>query len=380
MKHILNWSFIAKTIICLVFICSFVVSVTIPVSAQTVTVEGQVEEVYRSECANDQTKTCLTVDVFVEGETYEGIQIREGEPNDNSYENFEEGDLIVLSRSDLQGEAQYNYLRPKRTSPFVFLVGAFFVVILVLGGAKGWRSVLSLIFSTALIFFVMLPLFIEYPGYVLIIGILSTFSIYCLNQFIGHGFNKESYISILGGFISFVAVLGISILTAHVFKISGFGNEGSLFISQLLPSEFSLGDLFIVGVLFGLTGAVDDVNATQTHSLSELVEIDPDLHPNALFLKGMNIGSSHLVSIINTLFMAYIGAALPTMILFALLDESALDLIGRDDITEEILRTILASLGLLLAIPVTTWISVFVVSNSKKYTIFQRALPFLKTK
>jgi len=375
-----SWALLAIIVVGFLATISFPFGRVLTVNAETETAQAQIISLNEDTCPTDPNKICVKATISVNDEVYGDIAIREGTLNDLSYEQFSEGDFIIVSKSEINGDVKYNYLRAKRTSPFIFLVAAFLIIIILIGGEKGWRSVISLGISTVLIFVVMLPLFIQYPRFVLLIGVMTAFSIYCLNQLIGHGFNKESAISIAGGAIAFLIVLVISITSSYLFKISGFGDEGSLFIKQLLPNNFRLGDLFIVGILFGLSGAVDDVNATQTSSISEMVDINNGITPAELFARGMKIGRTHMVSIINTLFLAYIGAALPTMILFNLLDESALNIIGRDDITEEILRTIVASIGLLLAIPVTTWLSVIFFCDPHNYTLRHRLIPFSMTK
>lgn len=364
----------------LICICLLSVLSSVPAFANVGSIEVQIQQVYDGTCPNNPTKTCVVADVVHADTITKGVVLREGSVRDRTYEVYKAGDIIYVTETVINGDTIYNYLRPKRNSPLVLLVGLFLVVILFIGGSKGWRSLISLVVSTVLVFNVMLPLFVQYPDYVLLIGILVSFLIYSMNQVIGHGFRTQSYISILGGGISFIIVLIISLLSARAFLISGFGDEGAMFIYQLLPANFRLGDLFIIGILFGLTGAVDDVNATQTSSIAELVEVNPVITPYELYTKGMKIGTSHMVSIINTLFLAYIGAALPTMILFSLLDEGVLDIIGREDIIEEIIRTVVASIGLLFAIPLTTWLSVYFLSNKTIYSQRQRFLSFLMTK
>lgn len=356
---------------------TFLALISVPVGAQTQTADAVIESLDNQPCPTNPEQSCQYADLIIEEDLIEGVLLREKSAEGSTYETFNEGDIIIVSEvSDESGNIQYNYLRPKRTVPYIFLISVFLLIIIVIGGFKGVRSVVSLIFSAALIFGVMLPMIVEYPQQLLLIGLMTAFLIYVLNQLIGHGPSKDALISIFGGAISFVFVFIISLGSATLFKLSGFGDDGVLFVSQLLPNEFNFGDLFIVGIMFGLAGAVDDVTTTQSATVAELVDVQSDIAPKEVYKKAMNVGTSHMVSMVNTLFLAYFGAALPTMILFALLNESAINIIGRDDITEEILRTILASLGLLIAIPLTTWLAVYLRTDKKKYSMNQRLFPF----
>lgn len=334
------------------------------VLANSPQIEAQITEIYETPCPTNSDVNCIVADINVEDSISKGVVIKESGLNSNSYDSYKEGDIIFVRKNEAGNG--YFFVSPKRTSPLLILVILFVVVSLVIGGIKGLRSLLSLFISTGVIFFVILPLLINHPSYIVLIGGLGAFAVFCINQLLGHGFNKKIGISIGVASITFALVIGLSIIFAYFLKINGLGDDNSLFISQLLPRGYRLGDLFIVGILFGLSGAIDDVITTQISTINELVTTNPTLTVRQLYTKAMRVGTDHMVSIVNTLFLAYIGAGLPTFMLFALLQGDPFVLIGRDDILEEIVRTIIASSGLVVSIPLATYCTAFFLSKNKQ--------------
>lgn len=327
--------------------------------------KATITKIYTGKCSLDSTNDCNKASIIVDSPGKGPQNAIEAEVNLNTYENYEVygkysvGDLINVKKTGADG---YTLVNPSRDSNFLLLFIVFFIFAIAVGKAKGFRSIIALTSSTLVILLGLIPLFVKYPSYILPIGFIGVLVVYIINQLIGHGFSKLSYLSILSASMTFILALAFSYVVSGVFKITGFGDDNAVFVAQevtqRLNLSINLGDVFIIGLLFGLAGAVDDVNVTQIHSVKEFCELKEDIGFAELYQKSMKIGTSHMVSIINTLFLAYVGAALPTIMLFGILDQHPLELISREDLTEEILRTLIASAGLILAIPLSTLLAI----------------------
>jgi uncharacterized membrane protein len=322
--------------------------------------KATITRIYTDKCNSESTNDCQKASVIIDSNPDIEASLNLGtDVNFESYGSYSVGDLINVRES---ANGSYILVGPNRDTSFIVILIIFIIIVLLVGRVKGLRSLIALTLSTLIILIGIIPLFISYPSYILLIGSVGVFLIYILNQIIGHGFNKVSYISIVSAFFSFLLVGLFSVMAGIAFKITGFGDDNAVFVAQevteKLKLNINLGDIFIVGLLFGLAGAIDDVNVTQINTVKEFCEIKNDFEFKELYQKVMKIGTSHMVSIINTLFLAYLGAALPTIMLFGLISSPPFDLISRDDLTEEILRTLIASSGLIIAIPISSFIAI----------------------
>jgi uncharacterized membrane protein len=113
----------------------------------------------------------------------------------------------------------------------------------------------------------------------------------------------------------------------------------------------------LAGIVIGALGAIDDVAITQTSAIWEIGAADRELDRRELFRAGMRVGRDHVGSIVNTLALAYAGASLPLLILFQLSRQPLGQLIGSEIVATEIVRTLVGSIGLVAAMPVTTWLA-----------------------
>jgi len=124
-----------------------------------------------------------------------------------------------------------------------------------------------------------------------------------------------------------------------------------------LGTDIDLAGLLLAGIVIGALGAIDDVAVTQASAVWELREADPGLDARSLFRAGMRVGRDHVGSIVNTLALAYAGASLPLLIIFQLSELPLGRLLGAEVVATEIVRTLVGSIGLIAAMPVTTWLA-----------------------
>jgi uncharacterized membrane protein len=164
----------------------------------------------------------------------------------------------------------------------------------------------------------------------------------------------KTHSAVLGVLISLV----ITGLLAHFFvnltRLTGFGSEEALFLVQQADAQINVRGLVLGGMLIGALGVLDDLVTTQASAVFELHAASPSLPLADLFRSAMRIGQDHVAATVNTLVLAYAGAALPMLLLFSLSGQQYGYLINLEFVTEEIVRTLVGSLGLILAVPITT--------------------------
>jgi len=102
---------------------------------------------------------------------------------------------------------------------------------------------------------------------------------------------------------------------------------------------------------------LDDVTISQASAVTELAAANPSLAPLDVFRRAMNIGRDHIASTVNTLVLAYVGASLPLLLLFSIYPQPFAQTLNREFIAEEVVRALVGSLGLVLAVPITTFLA-----------------------
>ena len=343
-----------------------------PVLAQNTTkssdekvLEAIVKDKYVSNCKNEttqnpETKCEYIVLVLTDGTLLPPILLR-NELNQNlvTQQNYELKDrVIVVQTTKADGTFDYYIRDPDRQIQLWVFAVIIIVVAFAIARFKGLMALLALAMSTFIIFAMFIPQVLN-GGNMILWGFVTTLIILVINQLIGHGFTKISMIGLFSGFLTLLAAWVMGWLAVSAFKMTGGAGDSIVFLRSEKGAGFDFQGLFLVGVLIGVTGAIDDVVAAQVSVTQEIATSNSSLKFSELFNKSLRIGKEHIVSMINTLFLAYAGASLPLLMLFYMnLDQSVTQLMSREDLTEEIVRSGVGSIALLLVVPFSTFCAV----------------------
>jgi uncharacterized membrane protein len=270
---------------------------------------------------------------------------------------FDVGDVILVSLSQgADGLLNAYFVDYVRTSALGWLALAFALAIIVTGRWKGFRSLLGLAFSLLVIIGYIIPHILtgEDPVRVSIIGsaILLTVTLY-----LTYGWTLKTHASALGMIVVLVLTGTLAWFAIQLTRLNGTGSEEALFLIQLSAVTINLRGLMLGGMLIGALGVLDDLVTTQSSAVFELHSTDETLGFRALVGRAMRIGQDHVAATVNTLVLAYAGASLPTLLMFSLNRGNYAALINFEFIAEEVVRTLVGSLGLIAAVPVTTAIA-----------------------
>jgi len=242
-----------------------------------------------------------------------------------------------------------------RLIPLALLAALFVAVTLGVGRGQGLRALLGLLLSLAAIGGFILPQLLAGRDPMLVtfvgMGALMAVTLYLIQ-----GWNIRTHTAFLAllGCLSVTALLAL--LWVEVSALTGFGSEETLYL-QATGVTLDMQGLLLAGIVIGASGVLDDVVLAQAVSVYEIAEANSALTVREIFRRGMKIGNAHLASMVNTLVLAYASTALPLIILFALYTEPWYLTLNREFIAEEVVRTLVGSLGLLLAVPLTTAIA-----------------------
>ena len=177
--------------------------------------------------------------------------------------------------------------------------------------------------------------------------------------------SPKTHAAVLGLAVCLVITWILAALFVSWASISGFGGEEGMFLAVAVQSTIDMRGLVLGGIILGTLGVLDDITVGQASAIFELHAASPGLSQLELFKHGMAIGRDHIASMVNTLLLAYVGAALPLFLLLMLYQEPLGFLLNRERLVQEIIRTLVGSLGLMLAVPVTSLIASWMARNER---------------
>ena len=278
---------------------------------------------------------------------------------------FREGDraLVMISEGP-EGERLYQVADHVRLLPLAMIAGVFVVLILVIGRWQGLRALVGLALSGLLIGGFILPQILAHRDAVLI-SLAGTGLLLGITLYLIQGWNTTAHVSLMSLVVSLGLTGLLSVIWTRLAFLTGFGSEETMFL-QAVGVGVEMRGLLLVGIIIGAAGVLDDVVLAQAVTVFELagaaepITGEPSLTRHELFRSGMKVGVTHLASMVNTLVLAYASTALPLLILFFLYPEPWYLTINRELIAEEIIHTLVGSTGLLIAVPLTTLIAVWV--------------------
>jgi uncharacterized membrane protein len=275
------------------------------------------------------------------------------------------GDDVVVTFTETGDSPTFVAVQDRWRLPQLgWLALAFGLAVVAAGGWRGLRALLALALTVALVVKILVPLLVQGVPPVPVAVLLAT-AITILTIGLTEGFTRSSVAAILGtaGALAFTALLGAATIAA-----SGFSNavgQDLVFLQTAPGVGLDLRGLLLAAFMLGAIGVIDDVTVTQAAAVEELVK-HAGLHGRRLYASAFNVGRSHIAATVNTLFLAYLGASLPLIVLFAVSQQPTALILNGEVVAIEIVRTLVGSLGIVVAVPVTTLIAVWLASDTDR--------------
>lgn len=271
-----------------------------------------------------------------------------------------EGDEVILyTNGDENINADWMVAGFERFTAILCLGIIFVLLILVFGQSKGVKTIVSLVFTCLAVFCVMLPAIVNGQN-IYVWSIVTCLYMIVMTMLFVNGITKKSFVAGMGCAAGVLVAGVITLIMNNVMKMSGFTDSDSTLIYQLNDEPLDLTALIFAAIIVGAVGAIMDVAMDIASSLNELSETVPDITAKKLIKSGFNIGRDIMGTMANTLVLAYIGSSLCCVILLYAYSSSLLDLFNMEMIAMELLQALAGSIGMLLSIPLTTFISAYV--------------------
>lgn len=285
---------------------------------------------------------------------------------ENDYVEFAVGDKLYVSHTTnkLDGKDLYAVSERFRLPVLVGLAILFIVLVAAFGGMPGLRGIASLVGGLALIFFVLFPGILH--GYSPIMMSLFVASlIVVLGSYVTHGFNWTTTSAVLGMIATITLTGALAYVAVALAGLTGFESEEAVYLNLSARGSINIVGLLLGGMLIGLLGVLYDAAIGQAVAVEELRRAGPHLSRVYVFKRALRIGREHIGALVNTLAIAYVGASLPLFLLFVTAQESSLFLLNKEVFAAEIIRTLVGSCGLVLAVPITTYLAVLILFSSR---------------
>ncbi|MEU8887410.1 YibE/F family protein [Streptomyces sp. NPDC048442] len=271
--------------------------------------------------------------------------------------------VVVAYAPDAPRELQYSVIDVNRKLPLTLLAGIFALAVVVVGRLKGVMALVALVASFAILTLFILPAILQGSN-PLVVAVVGASAIMLIALYACHGLTARTSVAVLGTLISLLLIGLLGSLFIGWAFLSGNIDDNTGLIHSLYPS-IDMSGLLLAGVIIGSLGVLDDVTVTQTSAVWELHQADPTMGPRALYRAAIRIGRDHIASVVNTLVLAYAGAALPLLLLFSIAQSSVGTVANSELVAEEIVRTLVGSIGLVASVPVTTALAALVVSADR---------------
>lgn len=290
---------------------------------------------------------------------------------ENDYLALSEGDVFYLTHTrDTELEIDsYAVFEPYRIPALGVLLGVFILAVLVIGGWTGLRGLLALVVSILTVFYVLLPGISAGYSPVMVAFFVSAI-IVVFGSYLTHRVTLTTTAAVLG----LLATVGITALLAHVAvaatHLTGFGDENAVYLHFATHGSIDFVGLFLGAMLIGALGILYDAAIGQAVAVEELLRAAPQASRRWIFARAMRIGREHIGALVNTLAIAYVGVALPLLLLFQSFGgEPFLQTINREIFAAEIVRTLVGSLGILLAVPVSTLAAILLLTRTSSSSV-----------
>lgn len=299
---------------------------------------------------------------------HNGEVVKVYQEHNSAYNNMriiEPGDKIIIKNFPVEGEGidwvVDNY---KRTGALMWLVAIFVIMVLVFGRSKGLRTVVSLAYTCISVFAVFVPAVLSGKN-IYLTGILVCVFIIAMTLLMVNGADKKTLCAALGCIGGVLVAALITVIFSHIMNFAGYTDEDSYYLT-MLPNEINLKAIAFSAIIIGAVGAVMDVAMSISSSLHEMTEKVEGITFKSLVESGFAIGRDMMGTMANTLVLAYMGSSVSCVLLLLTYADSAADVFNREMIAYEILQAVAGSLGILLAIPLTTVVCGLVYIKRKK--------------
>lgn len=322
------------------------------------TLHGRVVEILHQEMREIPGTDTDHLYQTIRAEVLDGAKKGEIITIENDYLELDEGDKFYFNHNiDADGRETFGIINIDRKDSLIFLVGLFVLAVVVFGGWQGVRALCALVGSFFAIFYILMPGLLN--GWnPLLASFLVASGILFAAIFFTHGFNRESAVAYCGTMISVLLTGVFAMLAVHGADLSGFAADEAVYLNFNTHGTLDFTALLLGAIIIGVLGVLDDIAVTQAAVVTELYGSNPDMSRREAYKRALRVGREHVGALVNTLALAYTGAALPLLLYFYLAPTGFGAAVNSELFATEIVRMIVGSIGLILTVPIVTLLAV----------------------
>lgn len=295
----------------------------------------------------------------VEVKILEGIRTGDRVTFENDLLRLEKGDSIYVNRLVSIDGVEYYTFKDANRIPILILLAACFVLVLALfSGFHGLRALLSLGLSIVLLFAILVPLLLKGFSPV-IVSLFVAGPILAVTLFLTHGVRPVSVIAFFGTLSAVIVTAILASVWVTLAHLTGLSSDEAIYLNFGTQGRLDFGGILLGSIIIGILGILDDVAITQASVVRELKLANAELRSRELYARALRVGRDHVGSLVNTLSFAYIGASLPLVLLLTVAQSGLVLSINQELVAVELIRILLGSIGLILAVPFTTAVAVW---------------------
>ncbi|MEV0175104.1 YibE/F family protein [Streptomyces sp. NPDC050803] len=336
--------------------CSSVNASGVPPTGDTSTAEG-------SSAQQQADGTCKKATIRVDTGDDEGRTFTEIVQPDQSRQLHEGEKVVVAYEPSAPKDLQYSVTDVNRRIPMAVLAGIFALAVVVVGRLRGVMALIALAISFMVLTLFILPAILQGSN-PLVVAVIGSSAIMLIALYMCHGLSARTSVAVLGTLISLLLIGILGSVFIDWAALTGNTDDNTGLIHGLYP-DIDMSGLLLAGIIIGSLGVLDDVTVTQTSAVWELHAANPTMGWRGLYRAGIRIGRDHIASVVNTLVLAYAGAALPLLLLFSIAQSSVGTVANSELVAEEIVRTLVGSIGLVASVPVTTALAALMVAADR---------------
>lgn len=272
----------------------------------------------------------------------------------------EVGDEIRVVKSSVPEGSQiggvevppYSFSDFERREPTLWLVALFVAIVVITSRFHGIRALSGLVASLGIVVFFIVPALVQGTS-PLLVALVGSLAVMLLTIPLAHGLGPVTIAASLGTTVSLLLTLGLATAWAELSHLSGFAGDEVAYLSAYL-GDLSIQGLLLAGIVISALGVLDDVTVSQASTVMALRRAAPHLNYRQLVRESLVVGRDHIAATVNTLVLAYTGASLPILLVFAIGEVDALDAFNGEAVASQVVAMLVGSIGLIAAMPITT--------------------------
>jgi len=325
--------------------------------SRTESESGVIERIELKECAVPiEDATCREAGVRIESGPEEGSVVPVDVTSRSQDTVFGVGDTVkVASTQTAAGEPTYSIIDFERKSPLILLTIAFALLVIFFGRLRGAMSLVGLAASLAVVLVFIIPAILDHQP-PLAVALAGSMAVMLITIFLAHGTGPKSIAAILGTTVSLLLVGLLAVIFTQAANLTGFSSEEASLLSAG-DAGISISGLVVAGIIIGALGVLDDVTISQASTVLALKAANPKQGVRQLYRRAIDVGRDHVSATVNTLVLAYVGSSLPVLLILGSGQFGLGSAVNMEIVAKEIVATLVGSIGLIAAVPITTVIA-----------------------